>query len=76
MREIIKWIKDVRKECKRIIKIDLEKIMKEMKKGNWDNKIFHSLLTEIRDNERDEALLSLIEEMILEEIKSKKEVKK
>ena len=64
IKEILKWIKEVREGCKKVIKIDLEKVMKEMKKGNYDKSSFAGLVQELRDNERDDALLSLIEEML------------
>ena len=65
--KIVKWINDVRTECKKVVKKDLEKVLKEIKKGNLEGRDFYSLIMEIRDNERDEALLSLIRKMILEE---------
>jgi len=67
MKEVLKWIDDVIKGCQKTIKKDLEEIMKELKKGNFEYNKFHLLLSEIRDNERDSALLSLIKEIILEE---------
>ena len=63
------WIKQVREGCKKTIKTDLEKIMKELDKGDWDRMNFAKLLQEIRDNERDDSLLVLIQEMIKEDEK-------
>lgn len=70
MSKTLCWIKDVRNGCKKIIKTDLENIWKEIKKGNTEQTKFNLLLQEIRDNERDDALLFLIEEMLKEETKS------
>ena len=71
LEKIIKWIDDVRTECKKVVKKDLKQILKEIEKGKLEGN-FYSLLMEIRDNERDEALLSLVKEIILEENKNGK----
>jgi predicted 2-oxoglutarate/Fe(II)-dependent dioxygenase YbiX len=65
----LNWIKEVREGCKKVILLDMEKIISEFKKGNTDTIKFNSLLQEVRDNERDDALLFLIEKMLQEESK-------
>ena len=45
-------------------------ILKIMKKGSFQTEELYPLLMEVRDNERDDALLSLIEAMIEEELKT------
>lgn len=66
-KKTLDWIKDVRKGCKDILEKDAKKILKIVKKGRFETEEFYDLLMEIRDNERDEALLSLFEEMIKED---------
>ena len=61
------WIKDVRKGCKKVLERDAEQVLKILKKGSFDTEKFYPLLMEIKDNERDDALLSLIEGMLEEE---------
>jgi hypothetical protein len=69
----IDWINEVRGSCNKIIKEDLEKCEKLLKQGKGlENSSslgnYFNLLQEIRDNERDYALLGLIEKMFIEEI--------
>lgn len=73
---LLEWIKDVRVGCKKIIEIDIKKIMKLVKGGNLDKSEFHLLFSELRDNERDDALLSLIQRMLEEEIELKNQKEK
>lgn len=68
MNNILNWIKEVRRECQKIIERDLNKIVIERKKGNMFETKYFFLLDEIREQERDNNLLSLIQEMIEEEI--------
>jgi len=68
MNKILDWIKEVREGSQKTIRIDLEKVMNDFKRGNYDKSSFAGLVQEIRDNERDDALLCLIEEMIKEEL--------
>ena len=70
MNETLKWIKDVRMGCKKVLKKDALQILKIMKKGSFQTEELYPLLMEVRDNERDDALLSLIEAMIEEELKT------
>ncbi len=74
-KEILKWIKDVREGCKKVIEQDGREIFKIMKKGHFETETLYKWLMEVRDNEREDALLSLIQGMLEEEIKLK-EVKK
>jgi len=67
--EVLEWIVDVRKECKKIIKLNLKKVMDRLKSGNINTIRFNVLLQEIRDSENEDALLSLIESMIRENLK-------
>jgi hypothetical protein len=69
MSKTLDWIKEVREGCKKVILLDVEKIISEFKKGNTDTIKFNSLIQEVRDNERDDALLFLIEKMLSEENK-------
>jgi hypothetical protein len=68
MNRLLDWIKEVKEGCYKVIKEDIEKVMKDMEKGNWDRRGFAGLVVEIRDNERDFALLELIEKMVNEEV--------
>ena len=61
----LEWIEEVRSECKKLLQIDIGKVLKNYNKGNTEGN--YALLEEIRDNERDDALLSLIQEMLKEE---------
>lgn len=72
MQKVIDWIDEVREETKKILKSDAEKILKIVKKGKFETESFYPLLMEVRDNERDDALLSLIREMIVEELRKTK----
>jgi len=63
----LEWIKDVRTETRKIIERDARKLTEMLKKGNWDNSNYRALFEEIRDNERDDALLSLVQGMLEED---------
>ena len=67
MSKTLDWIKEVREGCQKVIEKDLETIMKEFKKGNFEKSSFASLVQEVRDNEREDALLSLIQAMLEED---------
>ena len=61
------WIKEVRKGCEKVLEKDAKSILGIMKKGKFETENLYPLLMEIRDNERDDALLYLIEEMLKED---------
>ncbi len=63
-KNLLNWISDVREGCRRIIEKDTGEIIDVYNKGNWENQKFALLLQEIRDNERDDALLELFEEKL------------
>lgn len=70
------WIKDVRKGCQNTIKRNTEKLINEIERGNFETSKFNELFQELRDNEREDSLLYLIEKMLEEEIAKIKEVLK
>lgn len=67
------WIKDVRKGCKQVLERDASQILQIMKRGKFETEKLYPLLMEIRDNEREDALLSLIEAMLEEDVDAHKE---
>jgi len=61
------WIKDVRKGCQDVLKKDAVKVLEFIKKGKFEAKALQDLLEEIKEQERDDALLSLIQKMLEED---------
>lgn len=69
MNKTLDWIKEIREGNQKVMKQDLEKVLKNFEGGQTEGN--HSLLEELRDNEREDALLSLIQVMLEEEITPK-----
>lgn len=72
MGTIIDFIEGIRHECRKVVIKDTEKVFKIIKKGNFETEKFYDLLMEIRDNERDDALLGFISDKIIKEGKNGK----
>lgn len=68
---IIKWIDDCIDGNEKEMEISLRYVLKEFKKGNPERPSVSDHLSNIRKSENEIALLSLIKQMILEELKEK-----
>ena len=64
MQKIISWIEETRKVGQDAIRKNLEICMKELEKGKVGSRTFSDLLEEMKELERDEALLCLFKKII------------
>lgn len=67
MDKVIAWIDEVIDGGQDIIEKNLKKCLNALGNNDSDGSKFYSLLEEMKENERDNALLSLVKEMIIEE---------
>jgi len=70
MSKTLDWIKDVRKGHEKVLMQDAGNVLKIIEKKEFESKTLLALLDEIKEVERDDALLSLVQAMLEEDIRN------